>query len=57
MLMLFDWQNRKHKEQKRLENWHTKICHKIAGEPNFPNDEIIDMYLCSDNGYFSGMLN
>ncbi|XP_019414179.1 PREDICTED: flap endonuclease GEN-like 1 [Lupinus angustifolius] len=44
---------RKHKEQKRLENWHTKVCHKIAEEPNFPNDEIIDMYLCSDNGHFS----
>ncbi|KAK7256739.1 hypothetical protein RIF29_30197 [Crotalaria pallida] len=45
--------NRKHKEQKRLENWHTKVCHKIAEEPNFPNDEIIDMYLCSDNGQLS----
>ncbi|RDX83213.1 Flap endonuclease GEN-like 1, partial [Mucuna pruriens] len=44
---------RRHKEQKRLENWHTKICHKIAEEPNFPKDEIIDMYLCNDNGYFS----
>ncbi|MED6146028.1 hypothetical protein PIB30_030709 [Stylosanthes scabra] len=45
--------NRKHKEQKRLENWHTKVCDKIANEPNFPKDEIIDMYLCKDNGYFS----
>ncbi|KAK7295007.1 hypothetical protein RJT34_17910 [Clitoria ternatea] len=45
--------NRRQKEQKRLENWHTKICQKIAEEPNFPKDEIIDMYLCNDNGYFS----
>ncbi|KAG4922388.1 flap endonuclease GEN-like 1 [Glycine soja] len=41
--------NRKHKEKKRLKNWHTKICHKIAEEPNFPKNEIIDMYLCNDN--------
>lgn len=45
--------NRKHKEQKKMENWHKKICDKIAKEPNFPKDEIIDMYLCNDNGYFS----
>ncbi|XP_061339946.1 flap endonuclease GEN-like 1 [Gastrolobium bilobum] len=45
--------NRKHKRQQQLENRHTKICHKIADEPNFPKDEIIDMYLCNDNGYFS----
>jgi flap endonuclease GEN len=37
-----------------MENWHTRICDKIAKEPNFPKDEIIDMYLCNDNGYFSG---
>lgn len=49
--------NRRHKEQKRLENWHTKICHKIAQEPNFPKEEIIDMYLCNDNGYFYGSDN
>jgi len=54
--MIFDRQNRKHKEQKKMENWHTKICDKIAKEPNFPKDEIIDMYLCNDNGYFSGTL-
>lgn len=40
-----------------MENWHTKICDKIAKEPNFPKDEIIDMYLCNDNGYFSGTFN
>ncbi|KAG2404383.1 Flap endonuclease GEN-like 1 [Vigna angularis] len=45
--------NRRHKEQKREENRYSKICHKIAEEPNFPKDEIIDMYLCNDNGYFS----
>jgi len=55
--MIFDWQNRRHKEQKREENWYSKICLKIAEEPNFPKDEIIDMYLCNDNGYFSGHLN
>ncbi|GAU41329.1 hypothetical protein TSUD_179420, partial [Trifolium subterraneum] len=41
--------NRKHKEQKKMESWHTRICDKIAKEPNFPKDEIIDMYLCNDN--------
>ncbi|CAI8613083.1 unnamed protein product [Vicia faba] len=45
--------NRKNKEQKKIENWHTRICDKIAKEPKFPKDEIIDMYLCNDNGYFS----
>ncbi|KAI4354970.1 hypothetical protein L6164_003790 [Bauhinia variegata] len=44
---------RKQKGLKKLENWHTKICHKIAKEPDFPKDEIIKMYLCNDNGYFS----
>ncbi|KAJ1426847.1 XPG/Rad2 endonuclease [Sesbania bispinosa] len=44
--------NKKHKEQQRLENRHSKICQKIEKEPNFPKDEIIDMYLCNDNGYF-----
>ncbi|KAF7836827.1 flap endonuclease GEN-like 1 [Senna tora] len=43
---------RKQKGQKRLEDWYTKICHKIAEEPKFPRDEIIEMYLCNDNGCF-----
>lgn len=45
--------DRRHREQKKVENWYTKICNKIADEPNFPKDVIIDIYLCNDNGYFS----
>nr|XP_007143875.1 hypothetical protein PHAVU_007G109300g [Phaseolus vulgaris]ESW15869.1 hypothetical protein PHAVU_007G109300g [Phaseolus vulgaris] len=47
--------NKRHKEQKREENWYFKNWHKIAEEPNFPKDEIIDMYLCNDNCYFLDM--
>lgn len=39
------------------ECWLTKICTKIAVEPNFPNDEIIEMYLCNSHGSFTGMFN
>ncbi|XP_068635376.1 flap endonuclease GEN-like 1 [Aristolochia californica] len=36
------------KEQKRHETWRIKVCQKIAAEPNFPNNKIIDMYLSSN---------
>lgn len=54
--LVLNWQVRKHKDQKRQEIWYRKICHKIAEEPQFPKDEIIEMYLCNDNGYVSGMV-
>nr|POF08927.1 flap endonuclease gen-like 1 [Quercus suber] len=45
--------DRREKEQKKQENWRIKVCNKIAMESNFPNDEIIKMYLCSNNGDFT----
>uniref|UniRef100_A0A2N9JAR5 XPG-I domain-containing protein n=1 Tax=Fagus sylvatica TaxID=28930 RepID=A0A2N9JAR5_FAGSY len=44
---------RREKEQKKKENWRIKVCNKIAMESNFPNNEIIKMYLCDTNGYFT----
>ncbi|CAN1157556.1 Flap endonuclease GEN-like 1 [Linum perenne] len=44
---------RKEKEQKKQENWLMKVREKIAAEQNFPNDKIIGMYLCKENGNFS----
>ncbi|CAI0425227.1 unnamed protein product, partial [Linum tenue] len=41
---------REARQLKRHENWYTKVCEKIAREQNFPNDEIMEMYLCNDNG-------
>ncbi|XP_020248294.1 flap endonuclease GEN-like 1 [Asparagus officinalis] len=41
------------KEQKKQENWQIKVCKKIAEEHNFPNREIIDMYLCGNHGNHS----
>lgn len=43
----------KEKEQKKQENWRLKVLNKIALELNFPNEEIIEMYLCNNHGYFS----
>ncbi|CAI0471967.1 unnamed protein product [Linum tenue] len=45
---------REARQLKRHENWYTKVCEKIAREQNFPNDEIIEMYLCNDNGNITG---
>ncbi|XP_004306852.1 PREDICTED: flap endonuclease GEN-like 1 [Fragaria vesca subsp. vesca] len=45
--------DRKDKEQKKQENWRLKVLNKIAQEPNFPNEEIIEIYLCNNHGYFS----
>ncbi|KAL5859811.1 hypothetical protein ACOSQ4_001107 [Xanthoceras sorbifolium] len=45
--------NRKEKEQKRYENWWIKVCNKINMESNFPNDEIVEMYLCDNHGHFT----
>ncbi|KAH7849918.1 hypothetical protein Vadar_024932 [Vaccinium darrowii] len=40
---------RRDKEQKKKENWETKVCQKIAMEQNFPNVEIIEMYLSNNH--------
>ncbi|KAK3129676.1 hypothetical protein QOZ80_6BG0483170 [Eleusine coracana subsp. coracana] len=37
------------KEKRRHENWQIKVCKRIAAETNFPNEEIIKMYLSDNN--------
>ncbi|KAF0898465.1 hypothetical protein E2562_007298 [Oryza meyeriana var. granulata] len=37
------------KEQRRNENWQIKVCKRIAAETNFPNEEIIKLYLSDNN--------
>lgn len=37
------------KVQRRNENWQIKVCKRIAAETNFPNEEIINLYLSDDN--------
>ncbi|WCJ23135.1 Flap endonuclease GEN-like 1 [Euphorbia peplus] len=39
-------QKRKEKEMQKHENWQIKVCNKISMEPNFPNEDIIEMYSC-----------
>ncbi|KAF9617188.1 hypothetical protein IFM89_035070 [Coptis chinensis] len=46
-------QDRKIKEQKKHENWQLGVCRKISTEKNFPNDEIIEMYLKHKRGTFT----
>lgn len=53
---MFKWQERKQKEQKKNENWQIKVCEKISMEQNFPNDEIIGIYLSNNQGNFIGKL-
>lgn len=53
--MVFDWQDQKEKEQQKHENWQIKVCNKIAMESDFPNDDIIEMYLCNNHGNFTGI--
>ncbi|KAD4178074.1 hypothetical protein R6Q59_021610 [Mikania micrantha] len=38
-------QDKKAKEQKKNKAWKMRVCQKIATEPNFPNNEIIQIYL------------
>lgn len=40
--------DRKHKEQKKNENWQLKVCEKISMARNFPNDDIIGIYLINN---------
>ncbi|KAK2974760.1 hypothetical protein RJ640_027121 [Escallonia rubra] len=41
------------KVQQKEENWQMKVCKRIAMEQNFPNDEIIEMYLNKNKGNYS----
>ncbi|XP_024031840.1 flap endonuclease GEN-like 1 [Morus notabilis] len=45
---------RKEKERKKQDHWFDRVSSKIALEPNFPNREIIEMYLCDNHGSFTG---
>ncbi|KAL6656356.1 hypothetical protein ACP70R_007182 [Stipagrostis hirtigluma subsp. patula] len=42
------------KEQRRHESWQIKVCKRIAAETNFPNEEIIKLFL-SDNNLGNGV--
>ncbi|KAK6260766.1 XPG [Theobroma cacao] len=44
---------RKEKDQKKHENWWIKVCNMIAVESNFPNDEIIEMYMGNNHRMFT----
>nr|GEV62864.1 flap endonuclease GEN-like 1 [Tanacetum cinerariifolium] len=46
-------QDKKEKELKKNEAWQMRVCKKIATEPNFPNDAIIQMYLSNNNSNFT----
>jgi len=41
----FDPQEREEREYKKNENWHLRVCNKIATECNFPMNEIIEIYM------------
>uniref|UniRef100_A0A2P2LVY2 Flap endonuclease GEN-like 1 n=1 Tax=Rhizophora mucronata TaxID=61149 RepID=A0A2P2LVY2_RHIMU len=40
-------------KQVKHQKWWIKVCNRIAMEQDFPNYEIIDMYLCNNNGNFA----
>ncbi|KAL0379594.1 UNVERIFIED_CONTAM: Flap endonuclease GEN-like 1 [Sesamum angustifolium] len=46
------WQkpDRKEKEKKKNKTWQITVCRKIASQQNFPNEEIIQMYLRNNHG-------
>ncbi|KAL7608696.1 hypothetical protein Lser_V15G14328 [Lactuca serriola] len=46
-------QDKKEKEQKKNEAWKMRVCNKIASEPNFPNNAIIQMYLSNNHTNFT----
>ncbi|KAI3701141.1 hypothetical protein L2E82_45786 [Cichorium intybus] len=46
-------QDKKEKEQKKNEAWKMRVCNKIATEPNFPNNAIIEMYLSNNHTNFT----
>ncbi|CAN6481160.1 unnamed protein product [Victoria cruziana] len=41
------------KNSKKEENWQLKVSKLIGAEENFPNEEIVEMFLDCNNGYFS----
>ncbi|KAJ4833461.1 hypothetical protein Tsubulata_042205 [Turnera subulata] len=43
---------REEKKLRKQEDWQTKVCNKIAAEPNFPNSDIIAMYLGNNRRNF-----
>ncbi|KAJ9556434.1 hypothetical protein OSB04_011048 [Centaurea solstitialis] len=45
--------DKKENEQKKNEAWKTRVCKKISAEPNFPNNEIIRMYLSTNHTTFT----
>lgn len=51
---VFKWQDRQQKQQKKNENWEIKVCDKISRERNFPNENIIGIYLPSNQETFEG---
>ncbi|KAK6162445.1 hypothetical protein DH2020_002286 [Rehmannia glutinosa] len=42
--------DRKEKAKKKDTAWRIAVCRKIASQQNFPNDEIIEMYLSNHHG-------
>ncbi|KAM0945424.1 putative spleen exonuclease [Dioscorea sansibarensis] len=44
--------DRKSKERRKYENWQIRVCKMIAAEDNFPNSEIIAIYLRNKNGSY-----
>ncbi|XP_057780679.1 flap endonuclease GEN-like 1 [Salvia miltiorrhiza] len=42
--------DREEKAKKKDASWKLTVCRKIASEENFPNDEIIQMYLSNRHG-------
>ncbi|KAL9676380.1 hypothetical protein QQ045_004594 [Rhodiola kirilowii] len=45
--------NKKRQEARKTGNWKLRICRKIAVKENFPNDDIIEMYMSNNNGFFA----
>lgn len=53
--MVSEYQVRKDKDKKKHENWWINVCNLISKETKFPNDEIIEMYMCNNHGEFTGL--
>ncbi|XP_052171367.1 flap endonuclease GEN-like 1 [Diospyros lotus] len=43
--------DRRDKELKKIKNWQFKVCQKIAMEENFPNVEIVELYLNNQHDF------
>ncbi|KAL8062585.1 hypothetical protein ABFX02_02G157600 [Erythranthe guttata] len=42
--------NRKEKAKKKNTAWQMAVCRKISSQKNFPNDEILKMYMSNNHG-------